>query len=87
MTTQYRYTRDSVESVYADGEYQLTPAWMVGGLYEKNIRSGQRLQAGVRVGYRSQCWGITVAYLNEPSDNTIAFTIELIGLGEVGTSY
>jgi LPS-assembly protein len=87
LTTAYSYTRDNVNSITADLLVIWNQSLATGFLYEKNLLTNERLQAGVRLLYRAGCWGFQVNYLEEPNDRTITFSVNLFGLGEFGTSY
>jgi LPS-assembly protein len=83
----YRFTRDATESFLADLFYNINQSFAVGLEYERNFETDQRLKAAASIRYRSQCWGVSVRYLQEPSDRKIEFAINLIGLGEAGGSF
>ncbi|MGB5616923.1 MAG: LPS assembly protein LptD, partial [Desulfobacterales bacterium] len=87
LTTAYSYTRDNVNSITADLLVIWNQSVATGFLYETNLRTNERLQTGVRLLYRAGCWGFQVNYLDEPNDRTIAFSVNLFGLGEFGTAY
>ena len=87
FTTSYSYTRDNVNSITADLLVIWNQSLATGFLYEKNLRTNERLQAGARLLYRAGCWGFQVNYLEEPNDRKIEFSINLFGLGEFGTAY
>jgi LPS-assembly protein len=87
LTTAYSYTRDNVNSITADLLVIWNQSVATGFLYETNLRTNERLQTGVRLLYRAGCWGFQANYLDEPNDRTIAFSVNLFGLGEFGTAY
>jgi LPS-assembly protein len=87
LYTEYRYTRGETKTIKADLFLNITASVATGFEYEKNLRSGQRLKAGVNLIYRAQCWSIDTRYLNEPSNTKIQFTINLTGLGGVGGTF
>ncbi|MFZ0611041.1 MAG: LPS assembly protein LptD, partial [Desulfobacterales bacterium] len=87
LSAGYSFTRDNVQSIATDLLVNWNTYLATGFLYEKNIRTNQRLQAGVSMLYRAGCWGIQVSYLEEPSDRKIEFAVNLLGLGEFKTSY
>ena len=87
LTTEYRYTRFETQSIFADLLLRVTDAVSTGFVYERNIETGQRLKAGVRLLYRAGCWGINLNYLDEPSNRRFEFSIDLFGLGEISAAY
>ena len=87
LTTEYRYTRSDTRSIFADLIVRWSGALSTGFVYERNLQTGQRLQAGARLLYRAGCWGIGINYLDEPSNRRIEFSIELFGLGQIKAAY
>ncbi|MGB8426222.1 MAG: LPS assembly protein LptD, partial [Desulfobacterales bacterium] len=87
LSTGYSYTRGNVHSISTDLLVNWNQHLATGFLYEKNIRTNERLQAGVSLLYRAGCWGVQVSYLDEPSDRKIEFALNLLGLGEFKTGY
>ena len=81
LYTEYRYTRDSAESIYADLWINIVRSLGAGFEYERNLLSGERLKVGGKLEYRARCWSLSGRYLREPSDRKIEFRIELTGLG------
>ena len=81
LYTEYRYTRDSTESIYTDLWVNIVRSVGAGVEYERNLRSGERLKLGGKLEYRAKCWSLSGRYLREPSDRKIEFRIELTGLG------
>jgi LPS-assembly protein len=87
LAAAYSYRRDDLDTIAADLLLAWNPSLATGFVYEKNLRTNQRLQAGVRLLYRAGCWGIQANYIEEPSDRRIEFAVNLFGLGEFGTMY
>ncbi len=87
LTTEYRYTRFETKSIFADLLIRWNDAVSTGFVYERNFRTGERLQAGARLLYRAGCWSIGINYLEEPFNRRIEFSINLFGLGEFKTAY
>ena len=81
LYTEYRYTRDSTESIYVDLWINIIRSLGAGFEYERNLLSGERLKLGGKLEYRARCWSLSGRYLREPSDRKIEFRIELTGLG------
>jgi LPS-assembly protein len=54
--------------------------------YERNILEEKKIESGVGILYKAQCWSLDVRYIDNESDRKIEFFISLYGLGEVGTS-
>lgn len=87
LYTEYQFTRGGAETVKADLFVNITAALATGFEYEKNLRSDERLKAGVKLLYRAQCWSFDARYLEEPSNTKFQFTINLTGLGGVGGTF
>ncbi len=81
LYAEYRYTRDSTESIYTDLWINIVRSVGAGFEYERNLQSGERLKLGGKLEYRAKCWSLSGRYLREPSDRSIEFRIELTGLG------
>jgi LPS-assembly protein len=87
LYVEYRFTRNQTKTIRGDLTVQLTRS-VTGGLeYEENILSGERLNAGGSILYRSQCWAVGTRYVEQPSNRKIEFWVELTGLGELKGSF
>ncbi len=87
LTTAYSFSRDRIDSIVADLLVNWNQSLATEFIYEKNLRTNERLQTGMRLLYSAGCWGVQVSYLEQPSDRKIEFAINLFGLGEFTTRY
>ena len=87
LFVEYRYSRNSSESLYTDLRVQVTNKLSATAIYEKNLFDDDLLKTGVGMTYRTGCWSFNFSYTKEQSDRKIAFMIELFGLGEYGQSF
>ncbi len=82
--TEYRYQKDSSESVYTNLLVSLSERLQAYTDYEMNAKDSQRIESGVGVRYQSQCWSVDLRYMDEMSDHKFMFLISLSGLGGFG---
>ena len=87
LFVEYRYSKDSRESIYSDLLINLTPKWWVFGEYEYNLEDEEEVKAGGGIQYTSQCWGFDLSYVDEEEDQKIMFRVNLRGLGGLGRPY
>ncbi len=85
LSAEYRYTRDSKESIVLDALAKVSDAVSLIGEYEENLKDNRKLATGVGILYKSQCWSVEVKYLEEVDDKSITFMVNLLGLGAVGS--
>ena len=86
LFVEHRYTQGQSESIYADLLLNITNKLSTYASYERNIFDGKRIQSGLGILYKAQCWSLTVRYLDDETDRRFEFRVSLYGLGEVGTS-
>ncbi len=84
LSVEYRYTRDSIESITADLSLKITDYLTAYGGYERNILDDKRIKTSVGIEYQAQCWSLGIGCTDEPDDRKYEFSINLYGLGEVG---
>ena len=96
LYVEYRYTKDSDEitlnptqSLYADLQIRVTDSLSVSADYEYNFLENTRVQTGIGINYKAQCW----SFEGRISDSTgidksqnldYEFRINLFGLGGFG---
>ena len=92
---EYRFTTDSdeinfnqAESLYADLRVKVTDRLILSANYEHNFLDNTRVQTGLGLFYKAQCWSFDGRIVDRPSFNSTnisyEFTINLFGLGEFG---
>ncbi len=84
LFVEHRYTRDRIESVYADALVRLTDRVWLFSDYERNIREDTDLRTGFGGLFQAQCWSVELAYEEEEGDRSFRFLITLFGLGDMG---
>ena len=96
LSIDYRYTRLSDEiiankahSILADFQVKITDRLKVSSLYEYNFLDNTRVQLGFGFNYKADCWAIDGRVLDKTnldntSDLSYEFKIQLFGLGEFG---
>ena len=85
LSAEYRYTRDSRESIIVDALVAVTDAIALTGEFEENLADEQNLKTGVGILYKSQCWSLDVRYTEEVDDKSVSFMVRLHSLGALGT--
>ncbi len=96
LYVDYRYTKDSDETVlnptqslYADLDVKVTDRLTVSADYEYNFLENIRVETGIGINYKAQCWSFDGRITNKTGvDNSQSFDFEfkinLFGLGEFG---
>ncbi len=87
LSAEYRYSEDQTESIYFDIRLNVSDRLTTFAEYERNIFDNQRIFTVLGLLYRTQCWSIGLRYIDEPGDRTYEFSINLLGLGELGSKY
>ena len=73
------------ESFYTNAILKLTNQLSLFGLWERDLYTDTELEYGGGFIYASQCWSIEAAHTVESDDHRYFLTIELYGLGKIGT--
>ncbi len=96
LKLEYRYTRktdetnlNAAKSLYGDIEIKVTNRLRVSGLYEFNFLDDVRVQRGLGLNYKADCWSfegrvVDKTNVEDKSDINWEFNIKLFGLGEFG---
>ena len=96
LKVEYRYTRTSDEvdlnaakTLYSDIEIKVTNRLKVSGLYEYNFLDDTRVQRGLGLNYKADCWAIesrVIEKTNVGDENDLNWelNINLFGLGGFG---
>ncbi|MCP4107933.1 MAG: LPS-assembly protein LptD [Desulfobacteraceae bacterium] len=82
---EYRYTRDEIESVFADIVVRLSDRVSVYTDYERSLREKKDIRVSMGFLYGAQCWSADFSYTDEDDDRKYAFMVNLFGLGELGS--
>ena len=81
----YRYIRDSRQTVNLDFQGAVTSAITLFGNYERNIEDSEDIEKKIGARYSAQCWAFDVFYKDEEDDRQIGFMVSLKGLAEFGS--
>lgn len=89
LRIEYRYTRDSTQSIYFKGELRATSKLTLFSNYERNLKKEIGIEKTFGLRYESQCWAVELARQELPrqeKEDDVHYTamVELIGLGEFG---
>ena len=96
LNLEYRYTRktdetelNAAKTLYGDIEIKVTDRLKVSGLYEFNFLDDVRVQRGLGLNYKADCWSfggrvVDKTNVDDKSDINWELKIELYGLGELG---
>jgi len=92
LYVDYRYARKSeeiknpetVQSIFGKLTVQLTDRLSILAEHQQNIEKNQRIRTAAGFSYEAQCWSFNIKYTDEPNDRSIAFKVNLLGLGGVG---
>ncbi|MGD8946403.1 MAG: LPS assembly protein LptD [Desulfobacterales bacterium] len=95
LRVEYRFTTDSdeidlnqAESIFGDLRVKVTDRLFLSANYEHNFLDNTRVQTGLGLFYKAQCWSFDGRIVDRPSFNSTnisyEFTINLFGLGEFG---
>ncbi len=80
-----RFTQDRVGFVHGDLRAKLSQNVNVRGSTNWDTRKGTFVESRFGLDFHVQCWGILLEYINRPeSDNVFRFSVNLLGLGNLG---
>jgi LPS-assembly protein len=86
LFVEYRYTEDSIKSLYTDFLVKISERLSAYSSYERNIYDERTIKSSLGFLYSAQCWSIEFGYTHEEDDRRYTFMINLRGLGGVGRS-
>ena len=84
LTTEYRYTQDSVEEINLSLKAKVTDALDVMYVLRKDELDRKTLETTYALDYHKQCWSVEISYSHAPDDTSYMFIFSLYGLGKVG---
>jgi LPS-assembly protein len=85
LWTEYRFTENETESISFNIRLKVSDKFTSFAEYERNIFDDQRIDTIVGILYETQCWSLELRYIDEPEDRKYQFSINLLGIGELGT--
>jgi len=84
LFVDYRYQRDTSETVYTNLGLKISDRLSMRGEYERNIFDNKDLKYGFGFLYETQCWAFDFNLTKEGEDLGFDFMIRLFGIGEIG---
>ncbi|MGD8981017.1 MAG: LPS assembly protein LptD [Desulfobacterales bacterium] len=84
LLVDYRYQRDTSETVYTNLGLKISDRLSMRGEYERNIYDSKDLKYGFGFLYETQCWSFDFNLTKEENDLSFIFMITLYGIGEIG---
>jgi LPS-assembly protein len=84
---EHRFSRDSVDSIYANLLYHISGRVSASAEYERNLLSGERIRLGFGLGYTASCWSVDFRFLEETGDRKFLFRVNLSGLGGISQRF
>ncbi len=85
LTTEYRYSRDDSESLYSRVNLFLTDELSGYCSIEKNLMDEKNVETKTGLTLEKSCWTLNLYFSQSPDEQSLAFLINLHGLGEFGT--
>ena len=85
LSTEYRFTEKETESISFNIRLKVSDKFTSFAEYERNIFDDQRIDTILGILYETQCWSLELRYIDEPEDRKYQFSINLLGIGELGT--
>lgn len=79
LSLEYRYSKNTSESVSMDLRLKVTDALAVYADYEYNLFDTLKIRQSTGFLYQSQCWSIDVCYTDEDDDQGIRAMVSLSG--------
>lgn len=84
LFVEYRYTRDSSESICTDLLLKVSDRLSAYSEYERDIFNGQVIRYGLGFLFESQCWSLDFRLVKDENDYKYQFMINLHGMGGIG---
>ncbi|WP_299981683.1 LPS assembly protein LptD [Desulfobacula sp.] len=85
LRTEYRYTFNVSESLYSKIDISLTDELTAYYSIEKNLKEKKTVETQAGFALKKSCWTFNLYFSESSGEQSIAFLINLHGIGEVGT--
>ena len=85
LRTEYRYTKNTSEFLYSIIDVSLTDELTAYYSIEKNLKEKKTVETQVGIGINKSCWALNLFFSQSSDEQSIAFLINLHGIGEFGT--
>lgn len=84
----YQYRKDTViDEIIAQFNIQVLPNIILNTYHDYSINQKSLFSQGYGIRYQQGCWAISMIYEREDQDDRIAFTLNLLGIGNIGSGY
>jgi len=84
LTTEYRYTQNSVEAINVYLKAKATDTLDLWYAVRKNELDKKTLETTYALDYHKQCWSVEFSLTHSPDDKSFMVVFSLYGLGKVG---
>jgi len=84
LTTEYRYTQNSVEEINLSFKGKVTRSLDLMYILRKDELGSKTLEATYAINYHRQCWSTEFRYSDSPDDRSFMVVFSLYGLGKIG---
>ena len=85
LRTEYRYNSSLAESVYAKIDISITDELSAYYSVEQNLVDNITIETQAGISYKKACWHFDLFFEDSGGDTSVAFQINLVGIGEFGT--
>ena len=85
LRTEYRRENSVDESLIATINAVVTPKISVRLYREEDLMADTAVESRAGVNFHNKCWSLDIEYIDEQDDRSVAFLVNLYGIGEIGT--
>jgi LPS-assembly protein len=84
----YQYRKDSIiDEIIGQFNVQILPNLFINTYHDYSINQKELFAQGYGIRYQKGCWAVGIVFEKEATDERIAFTVNLLGLGNFGSGY
>lgn len=82
----YQFRNDlPVNEFIAETSIKILPGVYIGTYHDFSLERDSLFKHGYAIRYLSGCWGVGISFEKEGEDERVAFSVDLLGLGSVGS--
>jgi len=85
LRTEYRYSSSVSESLYAKVDISITDELSTYYSIEQNLEDNKTVETTAGFSFKRSCWRFDLFFEESRGETSIAFLINLVGIGEFGT--
>ena len=85
LRTEYRYAKNTAESLYSRVDVSLTDELTAYYSIEKNLKEKKTVETQTGLAINKSCWTLNLYFSQSSDEQSIAFLVNLHGIGEFGT--